>query len=58
MSNFCPNCGKNVNNNNTNQQTQINNNPQNKSKLAAGLLAIFLGTLGVHNFYLGYTKKL
>jgi len=24
-----------------------------KSKLAAGLLGIFLGTLGIHNFYLG-----
>lgn len=28
-----------------------------KSKLAAGLLGIFLGQFGVHNFYLGYTKK-
>lgn len=28
-----------------------------KSKLAAGLLAIFLGAFGVHNFYLGYTKR-
>lgn len=28
-----------------------------KSKLAAGLLGIFLGCLGVHNFYLGYTGK-
>jgi TM2 domain-containing membrane protein YozV len=28
-----------------------------KSKLAAGLLGIFLGSLGIHNFYLGYTKK-
>ncbi len=28
-----------------------------KSKVAAGLLGIFLGTLGVHNFYLGYTGK-
>ena len=28
-----------------------------KSKLAAGLLGIFLGYLGVHNFYLGYTGK-
>lgn len=28
-----------------------------KSKLAAGLLGIFLGSLGVHNFYLGYTTK-
>ena len=28
-----------------------------KSKMAAGLLGIFLGSLGVHNFYLGYTGK-
>jgi len=28
-----------------------------KSKLVAGLLAIFLGAFGVHNFYLGNTKK-
>lgn len=28
-----------------------------KSKIAAGLLGIFLGSLGVHNFYLGYTNR-
>ncbi len=28
-----------------------------KSKLVAGLLGIFLGGWGVHNFYLGFTKK-
>jgi len=28
-----------------------------KSKLVAGLLGIFLGGLGIHNFYLGYTGK-
>jgi hypothetical protein len=28
---------------------------QPKSKLAAGLLGIFLGGLGIHRFYLGYT---
>jgi TM2 domain-containing membrane protein YozV len=28
-----------------------------KSRLAAGLLGIFLGSLGVHNFYLGFTGK-
>ena len=32
-------------------------NTQPKSKLAAGLLGIFLGSLGIHNFYLGYTGK-
>lgn len=30
---------------------------QQKSKMAAGLLGIFLGALGIHNFYLGYTGK-
>lgn len=28
-----------------------------KSKIVAGLLGIFLGGLGIHNFYLGYTTK-
>ena len=28
-----------------------------KSKVAAGLFAIFLGALGIHKFYLGYTKE-
>lgn len=32
-------------------------NTQSKSKMTAGLLGIFLGTFGVHNFYLGYTGK-
>lgn len=31
--------------------------PTAKSKIAAGLLGIFLGFIGVHNFYLGYTGK-
>ena len=32
-------------------------NPELKSKMAAGLFGIFLGSFGVHNFYLGYTEK-
>lgn len=50
---FCSNCGANTNN------TQVVNVNQSnaKSKMAAGLLGIFLGGLGVHNFYLGYTGK-
>ncbi len=28
-----------------------------KSKMAAGLLGIFLGGFGIHNFYLGFTNK-
>ena len=31
--------------------------PGAKSKVAAGLLGIFLGGFGIHNFYLGYTGK-
>lgn len=30
--------------------------PQPKSKVVAGLLGIFLGPLGIHRFYLGFTK--
>lgn len=40
--------GQNLNNGNATKA---------KSKMVAGLLAIFLGTFGVHNFYLGYTTK-
>lgn len=28
-----------------------------KSKITAGLLGIFLGAFGIHNFYLGYKGK-
>lgn len=28
-----------------------------KSHVTAGLLALFLGGLGIHKFYLGYTKE-
>jgi TM2 domain-containing membrane protein YozV len=28
-----------------------------KSKLTAGLLGIFIGSLGIHNFYLGFTNR-
>lgn len=31
--------------------------PDDKDKLVAILLALFLGGLGIHNFYLGETKK-
>lgn len=32
-----------------------NFDPQAKSRLAAGLLGILIGSLGIHRFYLGYT---
>ena len=55
---FCMNCGTPTNNqNNSGNPTNNGINPQSKSKIAAGLLGIFLGGFGVHNFYLGYTGK-
>ena len=61
--NYCPNCGNQTNigmryctmcgTSLTQSQPVINQ----KSKVAAGLLGIFLGSLGIHNFYLGYTTK-
>ncbi len=51
----CLNCGVPCNAAGT--QLAANANPNAKSKIAAGLLGIFLGAFGVHNFYLGYTKK-
>lgn len=47
----CTNCGFAI-------DTMANIDPATqKSKLTAGLLGIFLGGLGIHNFYLGYTGK-
>lgn len=34
-----------------------NLDPRAKSKVAAGVLGILFGALGIHNFYLGYTGK-
>lgn len=67
-STFCPKCGTQVKaqaSNQTTAQAQNNTAIQNnvsqpntgKSKMAAGLLGIFLGVWGVHNFYLGYKTK-
>jgi TM2 domain-containing membrane protein YozV len=43
------------------QSTNPTNNPaganEPKAKLVAGLLALFLGGLGIHNFYLGFTQR-
>ena len=47
----------------TNQITTVssvsitNTNKSTKSKTTAGLLAIFLGSFGIHNFYLGDKTK-
>lgn len=39
------------------QQSYVQPMVEQKSKVAAGLLGIFLGSFGVHNFYLGKTGK-
>jgi TM2 domain-containing membrane protein YozV len=60
---FCTNCGAPQNGTQQFQQSaqQFQQgapaNPNAKSKLAAGLLGIFLGAWGVHNFYLGNTGR-
>lgn len=60
--NFCPNCGKPVHPDCTvcmNCGVALKHVAmyKQKSKMVAGLLAIFLGAFGIHNFYLGYTNK-
>lgn len=66
MAKFCQNCGTELNETqdiclkcgvSVRRNTTADVNSNAKSKLAGGLLGIFLGALGVHNFYLGYTGK-
>ena len=59
---FCPKCGTKVETKSSSKKVvegEVVNNTsaQPKSKMAAGLLGIFLGAFGVHNFYLGYNGK-
>lgn len=62
--NFCANCGKPINPGATfctscgAAANFAGSAPiaGRKSRIAAGLLGIFLGWLGVHNFYLGFNK--
>jgi len=60
--NNCMNCGGSLNMNaqqptGNYQANPVNNGGEQKSKLVAGLLGIFLGGWGIHNFYLGFTSK-
>lgn len=66
MAKYCSNCGAELNDTQdiclkcgvrVKKVNPANGDPNAKSKVAAGLLGIFLGALGVHNFYLGYTGK-
>ena len=69
---FCKHCGKQINASATfcshcgKSQTAQKAQPapaqpvvqvEQKSKLVAALLALFIGAWGIHNFYLGYTTK-
>ena len=61
-SNFCPFCGTQVTAEqkicmNCGVEMETYGSVGAKSKVAAGLLGIFLGRYGVHNFYLGCYKK-
>jgi len=71
--NYCPQCGSatlpgaticsqcgirlNPQMGNTNNTANRVYNPAAKSKVVAGILGILLGSLGIHNFYLGFTNK-
>ena len=61
--NYCPNCGNATNVGMTYctmcGASLVNQRPmvEQKSKLAGGLLGIFLGSLGVHNFYWDIQQK-
>lgn len=64
---FCPSCGAQIgqstSNNFAQSAPQMNSNNTSsyqtgaKSKMVAGLLGVFLGAWGIHNFYLGYSGK-
>ena len=53
--NFCHNCGTKIHSQTSGGTNTVVNGQ--KSKFIAGILAILLGSLGIHNFYLGYTGK-
>ena len=60
--NYCSSCGKRIDPNaavctNCGVAVVDKNTQGEKKKLVVLLLAIFFGGLGVHNFYLGYTKN-
>lgn len=59
---YCKNCGKQIDDKafvcpNCGVKVESVEGLSDKSKIVAGLLGIFLGVLGIHNFYLGYTTK-
>ena len=55
-SKFCPECGASTTGAET-VKTEVVTDSNQRSAIAGGLLGIFLGVYGVHNFYLHYTGK-
>jgi len=49
----CVNCGQDLNE----AVSKDNKSDNARSSLVAGILALFLGSFGVHNFYLGFKKR-
>ncbi len=62
---YCRNCGKQIDNNakvcpecGVDQRSTFNSvQGLSKSRIVVGVLGILFGTLGIHNFVLGYTGK-
>ena len=60
---YCSNCGKEIDNIDSlciycGYQNKDNRQRYSvKSRVIAGILGIFVGGLGIHNFYLGYSSK-
>ncbi len=62
---FCKSCGKEIREDalicdGCGREVKLEDAPAatgGKSKIAAGLFALFLGCYGVHNFYLGYKGR-
>lgn len=60
--NYCSSCGRQLDSGQTvclncGVAHRVVEGSGSKSRVTAGLLGIFLGSFGVHNFYLGYTTK-
>lgn len=62
---YCINCGSDQKPKKNNKKVVVSqtqevvqtHEPKEKSKIGAGILGIFLGWLGIHNFYLGNTER-
>lgn len=60
--NYCPNCGAETNPEavicvNCGASLDINAGKSERLRMVAGLLGVLVGGIGIHNFYLGFTKK-